>query len=75
MGPPGHPGLDGAQVVTATKVVLRQAHAETFGSHEPAFRRPSDGLQTVGQLGARKALEHTGAPRTEVPKCVVPAHW
>ncbi|MFF3541558.1 hypothetical protein [Streptomyces platensis] len=55
-------------VVTAAKVVLRQAHAETFGSHELAFK-------IAGYLAARKALEHTGAPRTEVPRCVVPARW
>ncbi|MDT0455134.1 hypothetical protein RM550_05190 [Streptomyces sp. DSM 41527] len=40
-------------VVTATKVVLRQAHAEAFGSHELAFR-------IAGYLAAGKALEHTG---------------
>ncbi|ARF52815.1 hypothetical protein [Streptomyces gilvosporeus] len=43
-------------VVTATKVVLRQARAETFGSHELAFK-------IAGYLAARKALERTAAPR------------
>ncbi|MFJ1581655.1 hypothetical protein [Streptomyces sp. NPDC088182] len=43
-------------VVTATRVVLRQARAETFGSHELAFR-------IAGYLAARKALEHANAPR------------
>ncbi|MFG2142221.1 hypothetical protein [Streptomyces sp. NPDC048650] len=43
-------------VVTAAKVVLRQARAETFGSHELAFK-------IAGYLAARKALEHTVAPR------------
>ncbi|RYJ29919.1 hypothetical protein CU044_1743 [Streptomyces sp. L-9-10] len=42
-------------VVTATPVVLRQPGAETFGSHELAFR-------IAGYLAARKALEHADAP-------------
>ncbi|MEU9989273.1 hypothetical protein AB0E10_21255 [Streptomyces sp. NPDC048045] len=42
-------------VVVATRVVLRQAHAMTHGSHELAFR-------IAGALAARKALEHKAAP-------------
>ncbi|MYT97853.1 hypothetical protein GTY74_11465 [Streptomyces sp. SID8350] len=43
-------------VVIATRVVLRHARADTFGSHELAFR-------IAGYLAARKALERTGRPR------------
>lgn len=43
-------------VVAATKVVLRQARAETMGSHELAFR-------IAGCLAAQKALRHTAVPR------------
>ncbi|GGL93110.1 hypothetical protein GCM10010129_41090 [Streptomyces fumigatiscleroticus] len=42
-------------LVAATRVVLRQARADTFGSHELAFR-------IAGYLAARKALEDTGTP-------------
>lgn len=42
-------------VVIATRVVLRHARADTFGSHELAFR-------IAGYLAARKALERTGVP-------------
>ncbi|MGW6054273.1 hypothetical protein [Streptomyces sp. NPDC055189] len=37
-------------IVTATRVVLRGARADTFGSHELAFK-------VAGYLAARKALE------------------
>ncbi|MFI6039274.1 hypothetical protein ACIBBD_35165 [Streptomyces sp. NPDC051315] len=43
-------------VTIATRVVLRRARADTFGSHEPAFN-------IAGRLAARKALERTGRPR------------
>ncbi|WP_030683077.1 hypothetical protein [Streptomyces sp. NRRL B-1347] len=43
-------------VVTATRVVLRRARADAFGSHELAFR-------IAGYLAARKALERAGVPR------------
>ncbi|MFD0341181.1 hypothetical protein ACFVH0_21320 [Streptomyces sp. NPDC127117] len=43
-------------VVIATRVVLRRARADTFGSHEPAFR-------IAGYLAARKALA-CGLPAT-----------
>ncbi|MGW8327729.1 hypothetical protein ACWGLE_07510 [Streptomyces sp. NPDC055897] len=43
-------------VVIATRVVLRRARADTFGSHELAFR-------IAGYLAARKALEHMRCPR------------
>jgi hypothetical protein len=39
-------------VVIAARVVLRQARANTFGSHELAFK-------IAGYLAARKALERT----------------
>lgn len=39
-------------IVVATRVVLRRAHADTFGSHELAFK-------IAGYLAARKALEQT----------------
>lgn len=42
-------------VVIATWVVLRHARADTFGSHELAFK-------IAGYLVARKALERTGCP-------------
>ncbi|MBP8533243.1 hypothetical protein [Streptomyces sp. MK37H] len=48
--------VPGHGVVVATRVVLRRARADTFGSHELAFR-------IAGYLAARKALEHTGCPR------------
>ncbi|MFE1250957.1 hypothetical protein [Streptomyces sp. NPDC058766] len=47
-------------VVIATRVVLRRARADTFGSHELAFR-------ISGYLAARKALECTGRPLTAAP--------
>lgn len=40
-------------VVVATRVVLRQARAHAFGSHELAFK-------IAGYLAARKALERGG---------------
>ncbi|MEV0695002.1 hypothetical protein [Streptomyces sp. NPDC050388] len=43
-------------VVMAARVVLRRARADTFGSHEPAFK-------IAGCLAARKALEGTRCPR------------
>jgi hypothetical protein len=43
-------------VVIATRVVLRRARADTFGSHELAFK-------VAGHLAARKALERAGYPR------------
>ncbi|WJV44153.1 hypothetical protein [Streptomyces flavofungini] len=43
-------------VLTATRVVLRGARADRFGSHELAFR-------IAGYLAARKALERTRMPR------------
>ncbi|UFR00074.1 hypothetical protein KBP30_02225 [Streptomyces sp. Go40/10] len=42
-------------VVIATRVVLRRARADVFGSHERAFK-------IAGYLAARKALERTGCP-------------
>ncbi|MFB7778338.1 hypothetical protein [Streptomyces bauhiniae] len=39
-------------VVVATRVVLRRARADTFGSHELAFK-------IAGYLAARRALERT----------------
>ncbi|MEV0976501.1 hypothetical protein [Streptomyces sp. NPDC049915] len=42
--------------VVATRVVLRRARADTFGSHELAFK-------IAGCLAARKALERAGLPR------------
>lgn len=42
-------------VVTAAHVVLRQARAEQFGSHDLAFR-------IAGYLAARKALDQTQPP-------------
>ncbi|MEV0501615.1 hypothetical protein AB0I84_29010 [Streptomyces spectabilis] len=51
-----HLGLPEHGVVTATRAVLRRARADTFGSHEPAFK-------IAGYLAARKALERTGVPR------------
>ncbi|MBT2507664.1 hypothetical protein J7I98_17585 [Streptomyces sp. ISL-98] len=44
--------------VTATRVVLRHARAETFGSHELAFK-------IAGYLAARKAIA-TADPRSQV---------
>ncbi|MGW0133634.1 hypothetical protein [Streptomyces sp. NPDC003299] len=43
-------------VVIATRVVLRRARADTFGSHELAFK-------VAGHLAARKALERARYPR------------
>ncbi|MEU9237315.1 hypothetical protein [Streptomyces subrutilus] len=43
-------------VVVATRVVLRRARADTFGSHELAFK-------IAGYLAARKALERSRRPR------------
>ncbi len=43
-------------VVIATRVVLRRARADTFGSHELAFK-------IAGYLAARKALERSRCPR------------
>ncbi|MEW2049272.1 hypothetical protein [Streptomyces sp. NPDC005476] len=43
-------------VVIATRVVLRRARADTFGSHELAFK-------IAGHLAARKALERAKCPR------------
>ncbi|MFI9781849.1 hypothetical protein ACIHCV_46070 [Streptomyces sp. NPDC051956] len=43
-------------VVIATRVVLRRARADTFGSHQLAFN-------IADYLAARKALERTGRPR------------
>lgn len=43
-------------VVIATRVVLRRARADTFGSHELAFK-------IAGYLAARQALERTGWAR------------
>ncbi|MER6104602.1 hypothetical protein ABT115_20320 [Streptomyces sp. NPDC001832] len=43
-------------VVIAARVVLRRARADTFGSHELAFK-------IAGYLAARKALEGTRCPR------------
>ncbi|MEU1329247.1 hypothetical protein [Streptomyces sp. NPDC005865] len=40
-------------IVTATRVVLRRARADAFGSHELAFK-------IAGYLAARKALERIG---------------
>ncbi|MFD0412310.1 hypothetical protein [Streptomyces sp. NPDC127108] len=42
-------------VLTATRVVLRRARADRFGSHELAFK-------IAGFLAARKALERTRMP-------------
>ncbi|MFG3013836.1 hypothetical protein ACGFZB_26050 [Streptomyces cinerochromogenes] len=42
-------------VVIATRVVLRRARADTFGSHELAFK-------IAGYLAARQALECTRCP-------------
>lgn len=52
--------LPGRGVVIATRVVLRRARADTFGSHELAFR-------IAGYLVARKALERAerGEPASE----------
>ncbi|MEU2672791.1 hypothetical protein ABZ622_28745 [Streptomyces sp. NPDC007164] len=44
-------------VVAATRVVLRHARADTFGSHELAFK-------IAGYLAARKALERAGLATT-----------
>ncbi|MEU5583302.1 hypothetical protein ABZ791_37790 [Streptomyces huasconensis] len=44
------------ETVIAVRVVLRHARADTFGSHELAFK-------IAGYLAARKALERTGMPR------------
>ncbi|WP_431046912.1 hypothetical protein ACQUSR_32835 [Streptomyces sp. P1-3] len=49
-------GLPEHGVVAATRVVLRQARADTFGSHERAFK-------VAGYLAAREALEISGVPR------------
>lgn len=43
-------------ILTAARVVLRRARADTFGSHELAFR-------IAGYLAARKALGIAGVPR------------
>ncbi|MDQ0578541.1 hypothetical protein [Streptomyces rishiriensis] len=43
-------------IVIATRVVLRHARADTFGSHELAFK-------IAGYLAACKALERTGCLR------------
>ncbi|MFH9552805.1 hypothetical protein [Streptomyces sp. NPDC017435] len=43
-------------VVIATRVVLRRARADTFGSHELAFK-------IAGHLAARQALERAKRPR------------
>ncbi|CAM5572244.1 hypothetical protein [Streptomyces griseomycini] len=43
-------------VVIATRVVLRRARADAFGSHELAFK-------IAGHLTARKALGRAGCPR------------
>ncbi|WP_405551205.1 hypothetical protein [Streptomyces sp. NBC_01171] len=45
-------------VVIATRVVLRHARADTFGSHELAFK-------IAGYLAARKAMERTGCSAVE----------
>ncbi|WP_320783023.1 hypothetical protein [Streptomyces sp. CRN 30] len=42
------------EAVIATRVVLRHARADTFGSHESAFR-------IAGYLAARQAMERTGS--------------
>ncbi|WP_431047165.1 hypothetical protein ACQUSR_33625 [Streptomyces sp. P1-3] len=42
--------------MAATRVVLRQARADTFGSRELAFK-------VAGYLAAREALESAGVPR------------
>lgn len=49
-------GLPEHGVVIATRVVLRRARADAFGSHELAFK-------IAGYLAARKALERTGVAR------------
>ncbi|WP_328908428.1 hypothetical protein OG230_02205 [Streptomyces sp. NBC_00234] len=49
-------GLPEHGSVTAARVVLRRARADTFGSHELAFR-------IAGYLAARKALGIAGVPR------------
>ncbi|MER8073492.1 hypothetical protein ABTZ59_35205 [Streptomyces sp. NPDC094034] len=46
-------------VAVATRVVLRRARADTFGSHVLAFK-------IAGYLAARKALEHTGCLRPDL---------
>ncbi|MFJ9741222.1 hypothetical protein [Streptomyces sp. NPDC101166] len=51
-----HLSLPEHGVVIATRVVLRRARADRFGSHELAFK-------IAGCLAARKALECTGVPR------------
>ncbi|MEU5279407.1 hypothetical protein AB0G87_23695 [Streptomyces asoensis] len=43
-------------LVIATRVVLRRARADPFGSHRQAFK-------IAGHLAARKALERAGHPR------------
>ncbi|MEV8320111.1 hypothetical protein AB0Q95_38780 [Streptomyces sp. NPDC059900] len=48
--------LPGHNIVTAARVVLRCARADSFGSHELAFR-------IAGYLAARRALESARAPR------------
>ncbi|MGW1617330.1 hypothetical protein ACWCQZ_50170 [Streptomyces sp. NPDC002285] len=45
-------------VVIATRVVLRHARADAFGSHELAFK-------IAGYLAARKALERKACPDIE----------
>ncbi|MET8685157.1 hypothetical protein ABZV77_13155 [Streptomyces sp. NPDC004732] len=44
------------EFVIATRVVLRRARADTFGSHELAFK-------VAGYLAARTAVERLGDPR------------
>ncbi|MFI7320377.1 hypothetical protein [Streptomyces venezuelae] len=45
----------GRAYVIATRVVLRRARADTFGSHELAFK-------VAGYLAVRKAMERVGGP-------------
>ncbi|RLU83606.1 hypothetical protein CTZ27_28340 [Streptomyces griseocarneus] len=45
--------LHGPDVVTATRVVLRRARADAFGSHERAFK-------VAGYLAAREAWSRIG---------------
>ncbi|MFE6402402.1 hypothetical protein [Streptomyces alboflavus] len=49
-------------IITATRVVLRHARADTAASHELAFR-------IAGYLAARKALERTKALRHRASPC------
>ncbi|MFD9865229.1 hypothetical protein [Streptomyces alboflavus] len=49
-------GLAEHGIVTATRVVLRYARADPFGSHELAFK-------IAGYLAARRALERAGVSR------------